>query len=348
MENQNQPQNIHLNSTQINNNNNRNIIISTNGITSEQTKMIEYFVMFQKFMNFSPEINKPVIISNENNNKEENNIQENNKIDNKKDKNEDNKEKERKWNPIKRKKSKTYEQNIINKEIIKENNNNNGNNIKTNYENQYQNKINNEKQQNNIELNNYTNNNENMKINIDNNSTEINNDKNNDIKEEKKVINFDDIPIKVNNNILINNYIENMPISKINTKSTQINKNINTFQNIDDIIIKPVNSNFIELVEKNLNNNNYKNQINKCTNINIKHEPDSKKIQNMEKNIKREKIKLNKEKAKEIEKNNIHNIIINQNKKEKNKNSKTIPISKSKSEYEHLSTIKKKKKKLKI
>ena len=120
-----------------------------------------------------------------------------------------------------------------------------------------------------------------------------------------------------------------MPISKINTKSTQINKNINSFQNIDDIIIKPVNSNFIELVEKNLNNNNYKNQINKSTNINLKHEPDSKKIQNIEKNIKREKIKLNKEKAKEIEKNNIHNIIINQNKKEKNKNSKTIPTSKS-------------------
>ncbi len=55
MEKENNSQNILLNNTQnINNisNNSQNIIISTNGITSEQTKMIEYFVMFQKFMNF--------------------------------------------------------------------------------------------------------------------------------------------------------------------------------------------------------------------------------------------------------------------------------------------------------
>ena len=76
MENENKSQNILLNNTQnINNisNNNQNIIISTNGITSEQTKMIEYFVMFQKFMNFSPEMAKQSAIKQINDNNDLNN-----------------------------------------------------------------------------------------------------------------------------------------------------------------------------------------------------------------------------------------------------------------------------------
>ena len=144
MEKENKSQNILLNNTQnINNisNNNQNIIISTNGITSEQTKMIEYFVMFQKFMNFSPEMNKQNVINKDDqinnidniNNKETTNIDKN-------EKNEliDNKEKGRRWNPIKRKKSKTYENNII-----KEDNKIINQEINTNYGERRKNKINN-------------------------------------------------------------------------------------------------------------------------------------------------------------------------------------------------------------
>ena len=65
--------------------------------------------MFQKFMNFSPEMNKQNAIKEENNinNTESMNNKEIQNID-KKDKNEliDNKEKGRRWNPIKRKKNK--------------------------------------------------------------------------------------------------------------------------------------------------------------------------------------------------------------------------------------------------
>ena len=115
MENENKSQNILLNNTQnINNisNNNQNIIISTNGITSEQTKMIEYFVMFQKFMNFSPEMAKQSAIKNSNDNNL-NNKEITNEAKIEKKELEDNKDKGRRWNPIKRK-SKNYEKNNIN------------------------------------------------------------------------------------------------------------------------------------------------------------------------------------------------------------------------------------------
>ena len=131
MEKENKSQNILMNNTQnINNisNNNQNIIISTNGITSEQTKMIEYFVMFQKFMNFSPEMNKQNIENkSRDDNLKNNTIDENKEINNIKEKEnekDDNKDKGRKWNPIKRKKSKNYEKEVIvhNNEVEKENN----------------------------------------------------------------------------------------------------------------------------------------------------------------------------------------------------------------------------------
>ena len=147
-------QNILLNNTQnINNisNNNQNIIISTNGITSEQTKMIEYFVMFQKFMNFSPEMDKQNTLNNNNenlaNNSNYNEADNNNK--NEKEKTEEivNKDKGRRWNPIKRKKSKNYDKDVItnNNEKSKENINIIHKDINTKYADRIKNKINNEK-----------------------------------------------------------------------------------------------------------------------------------------------------------------------------------------------------------
>ena len=149
MENETKSQNILLNNTQnINNisNNNQNIIISTNGITSEQTKMIEYFVMFQKFMNISPNMNTQKTNNNILDNKNINDINEKeiSGIDNK-DKNDllDNKEKGRRWNPIKRKKSKNYEKNNIypNDEIQKEGNIIDNQKINVNYEEKLKNNI---------------------------------------------------------------------------------------------------------------------------------------------------------------------------------------------------------------
>ena len=344
MENENKSQNILLNNTQnINNisNNNQNIIISTNGITSEQTKMIEYFVMFQKFMNFSPEMAKQSAIKQINDNNDLNNKEIlNEEMKEKKEKKEleDNKDKGRRWNPIRRK-SKNYEKsNInINNEKQEQNNNLNNPNINTNYGERLKNKMNKEKseeQNNNINENsNQLNNNYNNKTNNFVDDMEYNN-KNIEIKKETKLINFDEIPIKVNNNILINNFIEEKPKVEINNTNIRLNNNIISYQNFDDIIIKPSKSNFIELVEQNLKNSNYKESKNKISNLSLKQIRDDKNIQSLEQNLKNQKIRLNKEKAIEIEKNNIHNKITNNIKKEKKntstkKSSLTIPISKS-------------------
>ena len=89
--------------------------------------MIEYFVMFQKFMNFSPEMDKQNTLNNNNenlaNNSNYNEADNNNK--NEKEKTEEivNKDKGRRWNPIKRKKSKNYDKDVItnNNEKSKEN-----------------------------------------------------------------------------------------------------------------------------------------------------------------------------------------------------------------------------------
>ena len=79
MENKNNYENIIIPNNNIDNNN-QNIIISANGMTSEQTKMIEAFVMFQKFINFTPKMNTPIISTNNNalnnnNNNNNNNIE---------------------------------------------------------------------------------------------------------------------------------------------------------------------------------------------------------------------------------------------------------------------------------
>ena len=82
-----------------------------------------------------------------------------------------------------------------------------------------------------------------------------------------------------------------------------------------------------------MNNNTYKEDINKSANINIRHIKEEKNVESIEKNLKQEKMRLNKEKAKEIERNNINNIIYN-NKKERKlkennkKNNKTIKTKK--------------------
>ena len=345
MEKENNSQNILLNNTQnINNisNNSQNIIISTNGITSEQTKMIEYFVMFQKFMNFSPEMAKQSAIKNSNDNNL-NNKEITNEAKIEKKELEDNKDKGRRWNPIKRK-SKNYEKNNININNEKQEQKINLNNqdLNANSNERLKDKINNEKN----EDKNHNNNENNKNSFQTNNNYNINSDSNNfddkleykskniEIKKETKLINFDEIPIKVNNNILINNYIEEKPKVKISNTNIRLNNNIISYQNFDDIIIKPTKSNFIELVEQNLNNNNYKENKNKISNISLKQIKEDKSFQSLEQNLKNEKIRLNKEKAIEIEKNNIHNKITNNIKKEKKpsnakKSSMTIPISKS-------------------
>ena len=329
-------QNINTNDT--NNNNGQNIIITANGITSEQTKMIEAFIMFQKFINFSPELNKQIIINNNNKLQNINNINIplnntnqkkpdtnnnnniNNTTNNNIEKSFDNKynynincstndiSKSRKWNPIKRNKTKNYEKskilNNINDNINNNDNeiqNNNIRNINTNYHDRYHGKI--------IRKKNEEENNNNDK------KTDINSI-NNSLKEEKqtkKIINFDDIPIKQNNLLQIN----------INNNEKQQNKKINfnlakndiSCQNIDDIVIKPSSSNFMELLEKNLKNEK-QNYLNVEIKDNKSNEPkklpmnkdNNKKLNleindsSMERILKKERIKQNKEKAKEIEK----------------------------------------------
>ena len=85
----------------------------------------------------------------------------------------------------------------------------------------------------------------------------------------------------MNNNILINNYIEEKPNVKITNPNIRLTNNINSFQNIDEIQIKPSSSNFVELVEQNLNNNNYKRESSKT--VNIKHIKEEKIFQSIEK-----------------------------------------------------------------
>ena len=84
---------------------------------------------------------------------------------------------------------------------------------------------------------------------------------------------------------------------KINNTNIRLNNNIDSYQNFDDIIIKPSKSNFIELVEQNLNNNNYKQESNKTSNLSLKQTKEDKNFQSIEQNSKKEKIKSNKEKA---------------------------------------------------
>ena len=349
MENNNNSENLTSNNFQnINNNNTQNIIISANGITSEQTKMIEAFVMFQKFMNFTPELNKQIIINNNNNLKNINNnnntntnIQSNNSnnINNTKDNNNNNlnnineknddiifndKDKIRKWNPIRRNKTKNYEKNKIN---LNDNNNNNSTNeiqniiiknINTNYNDIYHSNI--------IYPKNES---KNIDKKIDNNEKLSNNNLKEDIykEEPKKINNFDDLPIKSNNLIEINANNEKIK-NKIN--NFQIEKNSKSSPNIDDIIIKPSASNFMELLEKNLKNEktNYPNDNKEIKKQCINNGNNNQKAnldlnKSKERILKQEKIKQNKEKAKEIEKNahlnyvkNAGNISKKENKKE--------------------------------
>ena len=154
--------------------------------------------------------------------------------------------------------------------------------------------------------------------------------------ESKKIINFDEIPIKSSKLIEINTNNEKQN-NKIN--GFKLEKNSNSYQNIDDIVIKPSSSNFMELLEKNLTNEEKKilpndtKEISENTNmIENKTPPITKDINNkksnleingpsMERMLKQEKIRLNKERAKEIEKNahlnNTSNINLKNKKTEK-------------------------------
>lgn len=133
-------------------------------------------------------------------------------------------------------------------------------------------------------------------------------------------IDFDEIPIKTNKTLI--DFNKGKSNDKINNE-TPLTKNVNSFQNIDDIVIKPSTSNFMELLEKNLKDEkqNTPNEIKKASTTIVKsnnekvHQQKSINIDNnnkklnleindpsMEKLLKQEKIKQYKEKAKEIEK----------------------------------------------
>ena len=314
----------------------QNIVISTYGITAEQTKMIEAFAMFQKFMNFTPEMNKQIMINNNNipntspnsNNIFTNNININNTNNNYINNNinhkqenfniVENKSSERKWQPLKRNKSKNIEKidgGNSNKFITNKLNDNieidkNDNVIKSTFTSyKYKSKkalINENKNISDKEIEP----NEKIISKVENNP-------------KSNLINFDDIPIKtIKNSIVVDlnkNIDDNTNINKI--AFNKQNKNIN-INNIDDIIIKPSTSNFMELLEKNLQNNNIDTNIkNNNITVNINENNNKKKakkeVSNMKINLldnydpndpytakilKQEKIKQNKEKAKEIEK----------------------------------------------
>jgi len=293
--------------------NSQNIIISTNGITSEQTKMIEAFVMFQKFMNFSPELNNKIIINSKNfqsngvkialnnNNLNKNDTEVYNYyFNNKYYDNYTNRNKERKLNPIRRNKNKNFEKNNLN----------NLNNIETQEINNVINSIN-TKYRYNCHKKNLK---EEQKLNYNNNINE-DNDK---YKYNNKLIDIDEIPIKSNKSLiefgkgkLKDNINNNIPLTK----------NSNSFINIDDIVIKQSVTNFMELLDKNLKNEeqNYQSENKKAlSTIKKNNEKFHQRrsiniIQNnklnldinnpsMEKILKQEKIKQYREKAKEIEK----------------------------------------------
>ena len=293
--------------------NSQNIIISTNGITSEQTKMIEAFVMFQKFMNFSPELNNKIIINSKNfqsngvkialnnNNLNKNDTEVYNYyFNNKYYDNYTNSNKERKLNPIRRNKNKNFEKNNLN----------NLNNIETQEINNVINSIN-TKYRYNCHKKNLK---EEQKLNYNNNINE-DNDK---YKYNNKLIDIDEIPIKSNKSLiefgkgkLKDNINNNIPLTK----------NSNSFINIDDIVIKQSVTNFMELLDKNLKNEeqNYQSENKKAlSTIKKNNEKFHQRrsiniIQNnklnldinnpsMEKILKQEKIKQYREKAKEIEK----------------------------------------------
>ena len=295
-------------------NNSQNIIISTYGITSEQAKMIETFAMFQKFMNFSPKLINKLILNN--NNFQSNDIRDalnNNNFDKNDNKYYDNynsKNKERKLNPIKRIKNKVFEKNNMNNinNIETQDISNGINYITTKYRFRYHNK-------------NFVK--EEQKLNYDKNNIneDIDNYKekeHNILKYNNNLIDTDEISIKSNNSLI--EFCHEKLNDKININLSLTN-NYNSLQNIDDIAIKPSTSSFMELLEKNLKNEEHKYQnknkkalttINK-NNEKFHHQRPINNLQNnqlhldmneqtMGKILKLEKIKLYREKAKEIKK----------------------------------------------
>ena len=213
--------------------------------------MIETFAMFQKFMNFTTEMNKQIIInsssnipnitSNSNNiftNNIINNNTNNNYINNNINHKEENfnivekKSSERKWQPLKRNKSKNIEK-IDSEKSNKVSNNKLNDNINVNNnDNVIKSTFTSYKYKNKKEIINE--NKEISKKEIKSNDEIISKVEN---KPKSNPINFDDIPIKTSKNSLVvdisKNLDDNTNINKIDFNKQ--NKNIN---NIDDIVIK--------------------------------------------------------------------------------------------------------------